>query len=151
MDIWLRKRFDIGLGPMIMQHGGIVDTIEVVSLFKDATRLYDDMLASMKAVEGALEVSGHFSHFYKEGACLYITFAGLPEDPHKYYLDTWNAAMEATLRNNGSISHHHGIGFWRARYMNRELGDSGVELLRRLRLAVDPNGIMNRGKVTDAG
>jgi alkyldihydroxyacetonephosphate synthase len=151
VDIWLRKRFDIGLGPVIMQHGGVVDTIEVVSLFKDARALYDDMVASMKAIEGALEVSGHFSHFYKEGACLYITFAGLPKDAHKYYLDTWNAAMEATLRHNGSISHHHGIGFWRTRYMNRELGESGADLLRRLRQAADPNSIMNRGKVIDAG
>ncbi|MCJ7520774.1 MAG: FAD-binding oxidoreductase, partial [Dehalococcoidia bacterium] len=96
VDIWLRKRFDIGLGPTIMQHGGVVDTIEVVSLFKDAANLYEDMIKSMKAVDGALEVSGHFSHFYPEGACLYITFVGIPREPYGYYEATWNAAMEAT-------------------------------------------------------
>ena len=146
-DIWLRKRFDIGLGPILMQQGGIVDTIEVSSMFKDAANLYDDMIAAMYAVEGAIMVSGHFSHFYPEGACLYITFAGLPEDPFSYYQNTWTAAMEATLRNNGSISHHHGIGFWRKPFMEQEFGASGVDLLRRIKSALDPQGILNKGKL----
>jgi alkyldihydroxyacetonephosphate synthase len=151
VNIWLKKRFDIGLGPIIMQQGAIVDTIEVVSLFTDAANLYSDMIASMKAVDGALSVSGHFSHFYREGACLYITFAGFPKEPLRYYQDTWTAAMEATLRNNGSISHHHGIGYWRRQYMQQEMGAHGVELLKRIKLALDPNGIMNRGKLVEDG
>lgn len=148
-NIWLRKRFDIGLGPVLMQHGGVVDTIEVSALFKDAAKLYRDMVASMKAVDGVLDVSGHYSHFYREGACLYVTFAGIPEEPLHYYQQTWDAAMEATLKNNGAISHHHGIGFWRTQYLEQELGASGVKLLRSIRNAVDPNGIFNRGKLTD--
>jgi alkyldihydroxyacetonephosphate synthase len=149
VDIWLEKRFDIGLGPIIMQQGGIVDTIEVVSLFKDAANLYNDMVSAMRAVEGAISVSGHYSHFYREGACLYITFAGFPKDPLRYYKDSWAAAMEATLKNNGSISHHHGIGFWRKDFMQQELGPHGVELLRKIKLALDPNGILNKGKLID--
>jgi alkyldihydroxyacetonephosphate synthase len=151
VDIWLQKRFDIGLGPVLMQYGGIVDTIEVSALFKDAARLYRDMVASMKAVEGVLEVSGHYSHFYREGACLYVTFAGIPEDPLRYYQDTWDAAMKATLQNNGSISHHHGIGFWRMQYLEQELGASGVRLLKSIKGALDPEGILNRGKLIDGG
>ena len=147
VNIWLEKRFDIGLGPIVMQLGVVVDTIEVVSLYKDAANLYEDMTTSMKAVDGALLVSGHFSHFYPEGACLYITFAGFPKDPFRYYQDTWTAAMEATARNNGSISHHHGIGFWRKGFMQQELGASGVELLQRIKSALDQNGILNKGKL----
>jgi alkyldihydroxyacetonephosphate synthase len=149
VDIWLQKRFDIGLGPVLMQYGGIVDTIEVSALFKDAAGLYRDMVAGMKAVEGVLEVSGHYSHFYREGACLYVTFAGIPKDPLRYYQDTWDAAMQATLRNNGSISHHHGVGFWRIQYLEQELGASGVRLLKSIKSAVDPVGILNRGKLID--
>jgi len=151
VEIWLKKRFDIGLGPIIMQYGGVVDTIEVSALFKDAAKLYWDMVAAMKAVEGVLEVSGHYSHFYKEGACLYVTFAGIPKDPLRYYQDTWNAAMEATLKNNGSISHHHGVGFWRMQYMKRELGAGGVKILKSIKNALDPNDVLNRGKLIDGG
>jgi len=151
VDIWLKKRFDIGLGPVLMQYGGIVDTIEVSALFKDAAKLYRDMVTAMKAIEGVLEVSGHYSHFYREGACLYITFAGIPEDPLCYYQDTWDAAMRATLQNNGSISHHHGVGFWRIQYIEQELGATGVKLLRSIKSALDPEGILNRGKLIDGG
>ena len=151
VNIWIEKRFDIGLGPVIMQQGAVVDTIEVASLFKDAANLYEDMIASMNAVDGAVMVSGHFSHFYPEGACLYITFAGFPKDLFRYYENTWTAAMQATLRNNGSISHHHGIGYWRKQFMQQELGASGVELLRRIKFALDRNGILNRGKLVDDG
>jgi alkyldihydroxyacetonephosphate synthase len=134
-----------------MQYGGVVDTIEVSALFKDAAKLYRDMVAAMRAVEGVLEVSGHYSHFYREGACLYVTFAGIPQDPLRYYQDTWNAAMEATLKNNGSISHHHGVGFWRMQYMKQELGTSGVKLLKSIKNALDPNSILNKGKLVDGG
>lgn len=149
VNIWLQKRFDIGLAPILMQYGGIVDTIEVSALFKDAARLYRDMVAGMKAVEGVLEVSGHYSHFYREGVCLYITFAGIPKDPLRYYQDTWDAAMQATLRNNASISHHHGIGFWRIQYLEQELGSSGVGLLKSIKSALDAKGILNPGKLID--
>jgi alkyldihydroxyacetonephosphate synthase len=132
-----------------MQYGVIIDTIEVSALFKDAAKLYRDMVAEMKAVEGALEVSGHYSHFYREGACLYITFAGLPKEPLRYYQDTWDAGMKATLQNNGSISHHHGIGFWRTQYLKQELGPSGVRLLKSIKNSLDPEGILNRGKLID--
>jgi alkyldihydroxyacetonephosphate synthase len=151
VDIWLQKRFDIGLGPVLMQYGGIVDTIEVSALFKDAAKLYRDMVVAMKTVEGVLEVSGHFSHFYREGACLYVTFAGIPKDPLTYYQDTWDAAMKATLQNNGSISHHHGVGFWRIQYLEQELGANGVRLLKSIKSALDPEGILNRGKLVDEG
>jgi alkyldihydroxyacetonephosphate synthase len=151
VNIWLQKRFDIGLGPILMQYGGIVDTIEVSALFKDAAKLYRDMVAGMKAVEGALEVSGHYSHFYREGACLYVTFAGIPKDPMCYYQDTWDAAMKATLKNSGSISHHHGVGFWRMQYLKQEIGTSGVSLLKSIKGAIDPEGILNRGKLIDGG
>ena len=151
VNTWLQKRFDIGLGPILMQYGGIVDTIEVSALFKDAVKLYRDMVAGMKAVEGVLEVSGHYSHFYREGACLYITFAGIPKEPLRYYQDTWDAAMKATLQNNGSISHHHGVGFWRLQYLKEELGSSGVRLLKSIKSALDPEGILNRGKLIDGG
>jgi alkyldihydroxyacetonephosphate synthase len=151
VDIWLQKRFDIGLGPVLMQYGGIVDTIEVSALFKDAANVYRDMVSGMRAVEGVLEVSGHYSHFYREGACLYVTFAGISKDPLRYYQDTWDAAMQATLQNNGSISHHHGVGFWRMQYIEQELGASGVRVLKSIKNALDPEGILNRGKLVDGG
>jgi alkyldihydroxyacetonephosphate synthase len=52
--------------------------------------------------------------------------------------------MEATLRTHGTISHHHGIGRLRVPWMQRELG-TGLDVLRAIKRALDPNGIMNPG------
>jgi alkyldihydroxyacetonephosphate synthase len=57
--------------------------------------------------------------------------------------------MQATLQNNGSISHHHGVGFWRIQYIEQELGATGVRLLKSIKSALDPEGILNRGKLID--
>jgi alkyldihydroxyacetonephosphate synthase len=59
--------------------------------------------------------------------------------------------MKATLRNNGSISHHHGVGFWRTQYLEQELGPGGVRVLTSVKNALDPQGILNPGKLIDGG
>ena len=61
------------------------------------------------------------------------------------YTDCWRRIMEATDAHGGSLSHHHGIGRVRRAYLERELGPTGVALLRSVKAALDPNGIMNPG------
>jgi alkyldihydroxyacetonephosphate synthase len=54
--------------------------------------------------------------------------------------------MTAVLENGGMINEHHGVGLKLSRYMRRQYGDSWPFLLR-LKNTIDPNGIMNPGKV----
>jgi alkyldihydroxyacetonephosphate synthase len=53
--------------------------------------------------------------------------------------------MEATLRLGGTITHHHGIGRLRRRWMTAEHGDEGIAVLRAMKKALDPKGILNPG------
>jgi len=41
--------------------------------------------------------------------------------------------------------HHHGIGRVRRDWLETELGATGLDLLRKVKQALDPNGIMNPG------
>jgi FAD/FMN-containing dehydrogenase len=52
--------------------------------------------------------------------------------------------MEETLKQGGSIAHHHGSGKYRTRWMPEEHGSS-YTLLRKLKEALDPNHILNKG------
>ena len=70
---------------------------------------------------------------------------GDPKAMEATYHDGWRRIMEATDRHGGSLSHHHGIGRVRRDYITAELGEAGVALLRTLKAALDPNGIMNPG------
>jgi glycolate oxidase len=47
----------------------------------------------------------------------------------------------------GSISGEHGIGFAKAKYLGLELTPETIALMKRVKLAFDPNGILNPGKI----
>ena len=52
----------------------------------------------------------------------------------------------ATLAHGAAISHHHGIGLNRSRFLPDALG-SGFDVLRGLKETLDPAGILNPGKL----
>ncbi len=62
-----------------------------------------------------------------------------------------NAAVkeifEATLRLGGSISGEHGIGMTKAAYLPMESGPDALAAMRRIKQALDPNNILNPGKI----
>jgi FAD/FMN-containing dehydrogenase len=47
----------------------------------------------------------------------------------------------------GSISGEHGIGFAKAAYLPIELSSDQIALMKRVKAAFDPNGILNPGKI----
>ena len=47
----------------------------------------------------------------------------------------------------GSISGEHGIGFAKARFLPLELSDEEIALMKRVKKAFDPYGILNPGKI----
>lgn len=55
--------------------------------------------------------------------------------------------FEAALELGGTLSGEHGIGTMKAPYMEMELGQDGLDMLRRVKEAWDPNNIMNPGKI----
>jgi glycolate oxidase len=57
--------------------------------------------------------------------------------------ETFAAAVEL----GGTISGEHGIGYVKAPYLDMALGGATVEAMRRIKRALDPNGILNPGKM----
>ena len=47
----------------------------------------------------------------------------------------------------GSISGEHGIGFAKARFLPIELSDEEIALMKRVKKAFDPHGLLNPGKI----
>ena len=61
--------------------------------------------------------------------------------------DAERQLFDAVLALEGSISGEHGIGFTKAPYLGLELSPETIALLRRLKQAFDPHGILNPGKI----
>ena len=59
--------------------------------------------------------------------------------------------FEGVVALEGSISGEHGIGFTKLPYLRIELSSEEVALMRRVKAAFDPNGILNPGKIFPDG
>jgi glycolate dehydrogenase FAD-linked subunit len=57
------------------------------------------------------------------------------------------ALFDGVLALEGSISGEHGIGFAKAPYLRMELTPETIALMRRVKHAFDPHGILNPGKI----
>ncbi len=59
--------------------------------------------------------------------------------------------FERVVALEGSISGEHGIGFAKAPYIDIELSADEIALMKRVKAAFDPNGILNPGKIFPTG
>jgi alkyldihydroxyacetonephosphate synthase len=110
--------------------------------------IFDTARAALMAVPHARAATCHLSHSYLDGACLYFTFAATPpaDEIDSTYTAMWDAGQRAVLATGGNLSHHHGVGLNRARFVIEALG-TGHRVLAAVKLALDPHGILNPGKL----
>jgi alkyldihydroxyacetonephosphate synthase len=145
---WLETRNRVPSFRSFLEQGVIVDTIEVAAPWSAIGEVYDRVTASLSQVPGILAATAHSSHSYRSGTNLYFSFAVKPEPPGRLadaYRECWRRTMEATLAAGGGIAHHHGIGRVRRDYLAREIGETGVDLLRQVKRALDPDDLLNPG------
>jgi alkyldihydroxyacetonephosphate synthase len=153
VEHWLERRNDVAALEALISKGFTVDTMEVSGSWADLPAIYRATVDALSAVEGTIAAGAHQSHSYPSGGCLYFTFAGRVEDPDggtarrdAYYRALWDAGQRAVLAHGGALSHHHGVGINRGRFLRDALG-AAYDVLASAKRALDPNGILNPGKL----
>ncbi|MFN2388841.1 MAG: FAD-binding oxidoreductase [Actinomycetota bacterium] len=148
---WAHRNDAVGAYLELMDGSGVlgphaaVDTMEVSGTWSILRPLYHSMKDAL-AAEADL-VGCHLSHVYPDGGCLYFTLASASSDDEQAGRTLnrwWEVGMPACLGAGGSISHHHGIGRTKARWLPDELG-GWWDVLVAVKAALDPAGIMNPG------
>ena len=79
---------------------------------------------------------------------LHLDIVGNPDDEELW--ECVQKANEAIVYNaialGGTATGEHGVGIGKRKFMRREHGES-IELMKKIKKLIDPNGIMNPGKV----
>jgi D-lactate dehydrogenase (cytochrome) len=61
--------------------------------------------------------------------------------------DTYETIVREAIRMGGTATGEHGIGRGKRKFMLDEHGESGVRAMRAVKRALDPDGVLNPGKV----
>ncbi|TXT57451.1 MAG: hypothetical protein BAJATHORv1_10153 [Candidatus Thorarchaeota archaeon] len=145
---WWNHRFDMYYpSPFTTSGYAIGDTIDVVATYDKLENVYHSMKSAMEAHEAV--VLSHFSHMYPNGGSIYMIFFTAQPDAESAwatYKKIWDDGVAACLKEGGTMSHQHGVGLSRSTYVVDEL-ESAFSVLKSIKEKLDPNGIMNPGKL----
>lgn len=127
--------------------------MDTVAPYEKIEKIYREMKQAVETdfAEYGAEFHAHFSHWYDWGTSFYPSFVlkSYPEDPDRalrIYTKIVNACVRASIQNGGVVNEHHGIGF-RLGALMKEVYGEGYVLAERIKHALDPNNIMNPGKL----
>ena len=101
-----------------------------------------------RGVAGRPYLSYRVTQTYHAGVCVYFTMAfsgrGL-DDPGGVFHDIEQVLRQVILDHGGSLSHHHGVGKIRQRFLPQVHSGAGLELIRAAKRAVDPGNTFGIG------
>jgi alkyldihydroxyacetonephosphate synthase len=154
--IWRKSRFLTPyLRNTLWERGYAIDTLETAvpwSAVPETAAAIKDVLqiALNKEPEHVLAFA-HLSHVYRDGASIYVTYLfRRAEDPDRT-VARWetlkSVASRAVVAHGGTISHQHGVGLDHASYLLAEKGRPGIDLIRLACQHMDPEGLLNPGKL----
>ena len=69
------------------------------------------------------------------------------ENPVEAFTAIESAARDEIIRHNGSISHHHGVGKHRKKWMRETISDTGMTMIKAVKDRLDPTNVMANGNL----
>jgi len=148
VDGWMGRRYDFSaIEKVLAQPGGVAETIEISDFWSSIEGTYTELKEALAPL--ADEVLCHFSHVYAQGTSLYVILVGQVEDAaaaEARIKQFWDISMNICLKRGAATSHHHGVGLARKAFVAEDQGD-GMMVGRKIKAALDPNNIMNPGKL----
>jgi alkyldihydroxyacetonephosphate synthase len=154
-ELWWERRYVFYYPPYAPELPSIWGTIDVVADFKHIENVYHATTHAIRAAvpeKWNLSLNTHLSHWYEWGSMVYarmkIPTGPADLDEAKALHDAiFKAGTEAAMAAGAVLNDHHGVGMRLAPYMQQQFGASGMDTLRRIKQALDPNRILCPGKL----
>lgn len=153
---WLKNRFRAPyMRNSLWEAGYAADTLETATTWdrvpKTVEAIEKTLRHGLSDIGEKVHVFTHLSHVYPYGSSIYTTYlyrvAADPSETTQRWKGLKSAASAAIVRLGGTISHQHGVGLDHLPYLEAEKGSLGMKMIRALCSALDPEGIMNPGKL----
>jgi alkyldihydroxyacetonephosphate synthase len=101
-----------------------------------------------RGLPGTPFISCRVTQLYDTGVCIYFYYAwyykGVP-NPSELYSELEKIARDEILASGGSLSHHHGIGKLRQRFLPEIFSKTALDWRDELKRAVDPDDVFGCG------
>jgi glycolate oxidase len=138
---WIARANVYPLIQTIFERGNAEDITVPRNKLPDLVRA----VQAIAAAEGVMiGLAGHAGDGNMHPSILFPQVTPEAEAKAKIAIDK---LIRAGLDLGGTISGEHGIGIHKAEYLSWELGQTQIELMKRIKYAFDPKGIMNPGKI----
>lgn len=97
-------------------------------------------------------ISARVTQVYDAGAAIYFYFGfnyGSMEimDAVRVYEELETIARDEIMASGGSLSHHHGVGKIRRKWLPTVLTSNAIQVLRSIKSTIDPQNIMAAGNL----
>lgn len=142
---WLEQRFSGAyLRDPLMDIGIMTDTLETAVTWENLIPLWKAVHSYMRQRPKTISMT-HISHVYENGANLYFTFLSPMEKENEMndYIAFHKGLVDTIQANDGSLSHHHGVGRVLAPWFKDEIGENALNLMKAIKQHLDPKGILN--------
>jgi D-lactate dehydrogenase (cytochrome) len=123
-------------------HPLVIDTAVPISKYSDMVE-WGQKIAEKRGLKG-------YAFGHAGSGNLHMEIMGIPEEKAQ-----WQKVREAeeeivnfALECGGTATGEHGIGIGKKKFMKKEHGES-LLLMKQIKKLLDPNGIMNPGKIFD--
>jgi alkyldihydroxyacetonephosphate synthase len=156
--MWRKSRFySPYLRNTLWERGYALDTLETAVPWSQVSAIAEEtqkvIRTGLANIGERVLVFAHLSHVYNDGASIYITYlfrrANDPEETLRRWHLLKDTASRVIVAHGGTISHQHGVGFDHLRYLPAEKGVLGMDMLKSVCRQLDPDGMMNPGKLLE--
>ena len=141
---WVSSRFNYQEDMRLLDAMGLwFETLDVAATWSKLTRVNNNIKRALEGLEEKPVVMAHASHFYITGASLYYTIL-YKKDPEAY----WNIVetfMKAAAEAGATLSHHHGVGILKRKWITIDPGASST-ILNKIKRTLDPRNTLNPEK-----
>jgi alkyldihydroxyacetonephosphate synthase len=134
----------------VMDHFVLAESFETSVPWSQVASLCENVKERVRQEHAARKLPGkpfvtcRVTQIYETGAAVYFYFGMYHEGvehPSEVYAEIERAAREEIMKQGGSLSHHHGIGKLRQRYLPEVFSPTSLAWSRDAKRAFDPQNI----------